>query len=212
LHDKILKKVNIIRPFILYDKESITFDDILNGRIRYLRGYWQYPDFFVDRRNELLKTFAFVKKDLDYRTKKIINEIKNNKSVSIHIRRGDYLWSRNVEQRGGICTKMYYENAVRHIEDKLGDCKFYVFTDDPNWAKSEFCEKKYKIIDWNIGEKSYIDMYLMSLCKHNIIANSSFSWWGAWLNENPDKIVVCPTKWYNKGESKLMLDEWIKME
>lgn len=110
----------------------------------------------------------------------------------------------------GICTIDYYKEAVGYVKKAVSNAMFYVFTDDYDWVSNNLNFFSYKIIDWNNGS-SYLDMYLMSRCKHNIIANSTFSWWGAFLNQNPDKIVVCPKKWYNDKYSSLSLDEWIRL-
>ena len=122
------------------------------------------------------------------------NQIENSNAVSIHVRRGDYLY--NQDMYVDLCSTEYYERAIRYICERVDMPSFFVFSDDINWCKQRFDEIDRRILYIDNGNYSpYDDLQLMSLCQHNIIANSSFSWWGAWLNENKDKIVVAPNQW-----------------
>ncbi len=120
-------------------------------------------------------------------------------AVSLHVRRGDYL----ALAAHNVCTEDYYQAALQKVVDLSGETpQVFIFSDEPDWARSNLslpCERT--IVDFNGPETDYEDLRLMSLCKHNIIANSSFSWWGAWLNANPDKIVTAPETWF--GNRKL---------
>lgn len=98
---------------------------------------------------------------------------------------------------GGICTDSYYERAVSMVKEKVPDARFFIFTNDPVWVKAHMTGEEFVVVDCNDESAGYLDMLLMSRCKHHIIANSSFSWWGAWLNSHPDKIVIAPSKWLN---------------
>ncbi len=118
-------------------------------------------------------------------------------SVSLHIRRGDYLDSENAAMFGGICTDAYYEASVRFIRERFPEAHFYVFSDDPAYAKERYQEPDFTVVDWNTGKNSLFDMQLMSCCKHNICANSTFSFWGARLNPSKDKIMIRPAKHKN---------------
>ena len=102
---------------------------------------------------------------------------------------------------GNICTDAYYEAARRYMKEHFGDCRFYLFTDDAEWGRQQESEDTV-YVDASEGAGAYVDMALMSCCRHHIIANSSFSWWGAWLDENPDKTVIAPAKWLNISEGK----------
>ncbi len=153
---------------------------------------------------------------MDNKNLEIENLIKSVNSVSLHIRRTDFKNTKS-NTTHGICSLEYYGEAVKFISNKLVDPHFFVFSDDINWAK-ENLNLPYKLtfISGNSGDKSYIDMQLMSVCKHNIIANSSFSWWGAWLNSNMNKIVIAPRMWFFNKElniqtNDLIPDEWIRM-
>ncbi|MGC3976990.1 MAG: alpha-1,2-fucosyltransferase [Paludibacteraceae bacterium] len=105
-----------------------------------------------------------------------------------------------------------YENAVKYIKDTVGKVRFYVFSDDPEWVNTNFGLENAVYVQHNTDSDSWQDMYLMSQCKHNIIANSSFSWWGAWLNANPAKIVIAPRKWWRLfDKDDVVPSEWIRL-
>lgn len=177
----------------------------------YYDGYWQNERYFKNIRNKVLATFCPItvsEKNIEYG-----KLLKNKKSVSIHVRRGDYI---NNTLYGNICTKDYYLKAIERIKEIKEIDTFCVFSNDIMWCKENLssflneCNVIY--VDWNHGKNSYQDIYLMSQCNNNIIANSSFSWWGAWLNQNIDKTVICPKKWNNIPNSLFeMPDDWIKI-
>lgn len=140
--------------------------------------------------------------------------ILGGNSISIHIRRGDYV--NNPKWRsilGDICDLEYYNFAISRINERIEDPRFFIFSDDSNWSKDNLRLDNAVYINWNSGDKSYIDMQLMSLCKHNIIANSTFSLMAAWLNNNSDKVVIAPSKWRNYHNDmtgkKFLPDNWI---
>lgn len=176
----------------------------------YLEGYWQSEKYFPDVAGQLKKEFGLenVRKNsvngygLSDRAQSFLQKMEQTESVSIHIRRGDYLLPQNQALFGNICTEQYYEEAMRMIADRHPDCTFYLFTNDGEWAKEwmkkHAAESPYHIVPLDLPEgKDYEVLTLMSRCKHNILANSSFSWWASYLNENPDKMVTSPGKWLN---------------
>lgn len=185
------------------------------GKDCYLSGYWQSPKYFDSIASLIRKEFSF-HKPLDDRNIEIASLIKRDNSVSLHIRRTDFKNTKsNITH--GICSLDYFDKAIKFISTKIRDPHFFVFSDDINWAK-ENLKLPYQLtfISGNNGDKSYIDLQLMSLCKHNIIANSSFSWWGAWLNSNENKIVIAPKTWFfnetlNNQTNDLIPEEWIRM-
>jgi len=136
----------------------------------------------------------------------------NTNSVSIHFRRGDYVTNPLTSQHHGVCSNKYYQDAISLLKSKISQPHFFLFSDEPEWLKTNVSlQEPFRIIDNNPG---YVDLYLMSNCKHNIIANSSFSWWGAWLNNNPDKIVIAPHKWFNEpgiNTYDLIPETWIRL-
>ena len=131
------------------------------------------------------------------RNRDLMERMGKEISVSLHIRRGDYLDPENAAMFGGICTDAYYEAAVRFIRECFPEAHFYVFSDDPAYAKEHYREPDFTVVDWNTGKNSLFDMQLMSCCKHNICANSTFSFWGARLNPSKDKIMIRPAKHKN---------------
>ena len=134
-------------------------------------------------------------------------------SVSLHIRRGDYLLPENRELFGGICTLDYYRRAIDYILDKVKNPFFFIFSNDIVWVKENMNISNSLFITWNSGKDSWQDMFLMSKCKHNIIANSTFSWWGAWLNKNPQKIVISPSRFFNvSNNSDIVPDTWTSIQ
>ena len=178
----------------------------------YCLGAFQSEKYFYDIRDIIRQELEFpiIKDELN---KKIEKEIRNSNSVSIHIRRGDYL---NDKGLGGLAPLKYYQNAIEYIKSKINNPCFFIFSNDIEWCKQNLDLENCYYIDWNKGKESYRDMQLMSLCKHNIIPNSSFSWWGAWLNNNPDKIVIAPEKWFNDcvkmDYSNVVPETWIKIK
>lgn len=182
----------------------------------YLNGYWQSPKYFSDYSDVIKSDFVF-RNILDKDNQKLFEHISKSNSVSMHIRRGDYTSAKNINVHG-TCKLSYYEDAVRYFQKKLINPIFFVFSDDIEWAKANLKNiNNVKFVSNNSGKYSYIDMMLMSLCKHNIIANSSFSWWSAWLNSNPHKNVIAPVDWFSKSYSKsknilttdLIPEDWI---
>lgn len=174
-----------------------TYTEVTRKDNVFYDGYWQNENNFLPIRNKILKTFSFP----DFTDKKNIalaNKLYKTKAASCHIRRGDYL----NDPVYGVCNSLYYTRALTElIETKTPDL-FCIFSDDIEWCKINLKNiihnKEIIFVDWNKGKESYKDMQLMSLCHYNIIANSSFSWWGAWLNNHNDKIVFAPERWMNK--------------
>jgi len=173
----------------------------------YLKGYWQTEKYFKQVENKIREAFQFPALT-DEANKAILKKIKETNAVSLHIRRGDYL----LNDRDWSIDIAYYKNAVVYINQKVQDPFFYIFSDDIEWARENIKEPNIEFIDWNKKENSYRDMQLMSNCLHNIIANSSFSWWGAWLNPNQTKIVIAPDNWAGmEGTRNVVPKEWIQL-
>jgi hypothetical protein len=159
-----------------------------------LNGYWQSELYFKDYNQEIRKIFSF-SKQLNERNSLIANEINQNDSISIHVRRGDFLLKTN--NNHNVDLKKYYFTAIEKTSKLFSNPKYFIFTDDPLWVTKNFnLDYSFTIVDINRGTDSFLDMYLMTLCKSNIIANSSFSWWGAWLNNMQDKVVYAPKNWF----------------
>lgn len=214
---KILKKIHPVFTNKSYIKEKgHNFDpDILNiGDNTYLEGYWTSEKYFRDIEDIIRKEFTLKNKP-DEVNQKMICRIKSCNSASIHIRRGDYVEDKKTNQFHGVCALRYYLKAVALIAKKVKNPQFFVFSDDLQWTKQNLhLEFPYIYDDHNAGKKDYEDMRLMSECKHNIIANSSFSWWGAWLNKSTNKIVITPKRWFKDPLIKtvdLIPKSWLKI-
>ena len=145
----------------------------------------------------------------------MLEQIKSGTSVSMHFRRGDYLKARN-QKVYGSCSMDYYKNAVKLMKEKIKeDFTLFIFSDDPIWVKKNAnFDCKTVVVDINSGKHGWFDLELMKNCNHNIIANSSFSWWGAFLNENSEKIVVAPEYWQAnfKSNSDIIPENWYILE
>ncbi len=209
---KIKRKLgfNINRPKSYFiEKESAIFDkevfDYKNNI--YLDGYWQNEKYFKDIRAEIVKDFTS-RNNISEEAKKYLSDIKNFQSVSLHVRRGDYVKNAHTNTVHGTCDLEYYKKAIKFIEENIENPNFYIFSDDISWCKEnfEFLKSKTYIDD---TKNAFDDLELMKNCKHNIIANSTFSWWAAWLNENKNKIVIAPKIWWiMKPEKNLALSIW----
>lgn len=201
----------IVYP-IYKEKEEFVLDiNVMKQKKSFIEGIWQVEDYFKDIGDIVKKEFEF-RIPNDPVNLDIIKKIQTSESVSIHVRRGDYLDPQWQKILGVIKTTNYYNNAISYLNTRVSNPFFFVFSDDVNWARENLGIRNCIYIDHNKGKKSYIDMYLMSLCKHNIIANSTFSWWAAWLNKNMDKIVIMPEHWIIGKKCEGMFPEsWIKI-
>jgi Glycosyl transferase family 11 len=194
------------------EKERTVFDQSLsacNGSM-YLDGYWQNEEYFVDIRETLLQELT-PKEPLSEAAALYLAKISACNGISLHVRRGDYVHDPKTNRAHGTCSIEYYQKSIRYIQDKVGMPYFFIFSDDIEWCETAFS---------NLGEAVFVkgtrggveDLELMRNCSHNIIANSSFSWWGAWLNRNGSKIVISPRKWVNENqnESKWVPQSWLQ--
>lgn len=176
----------------------------------YFDGYWQSYFYPEQVKESLLKKFDALKpsgSDFD----KLKQHIEAENSVSIHIRRGDYISIKANTKIYLSCEIDYYKSSVDYMKTKVDNPSFYIFTDDPAWVKKHFSWLDYKLV---LGNTAFEDLTLMSKCKYNIIANSTFSWWAAWLNQNTLKLVICPKSWYvdsNISTDKFIPQNWIKL-
>lgn len=180
---------------------------------RYI-GFFQSEKYFLPYRKQIMEAFQFPIDAFDV-ANTMRERIKNCDAISVHIRRGDYITDKNANQFHGTCDNDYYYNAIRTISKGLENPQLFIFSDETDWVKNNMqFELPCHYIDFNTGVRSHYDMEMMSLCKHHIIANSSFSWWGAWLNNNANKKVIAPRQWFNDQRidtKDLIPEEWQKM-
>jgi hypothetical protein len=177
----------------------------------YYNGYFQNEQYFQNVRKELLEKFS-LKNPIDEKNQAVLNEIKSTNSISLHVRRGDYVTLESASAFHGVCGLDYYKKAIDFLSKKIENPHFFIFSDDMDWVKENLkINFPCTYVDFN-GAKGWLDMNLMKNCKHNIVANSSFSWWGAWLNENQQKIVIAPKIWFaQKPKVNLAPKNWVKM-
>ncbi len=187
------------------DEMSGMFDpSILEKDDAYLVGYWQSEKYFTDEEviEELRNSFELrpqliMEEALSW---SILQQIECCESVSLHIRRTDYIDAEHIKIHN-ICTEKYYKGAIAKIRDCHPNAVFFIFTDDKEWCRTHFRGPNFILVELEEKERTDVaELLLMSRCKHHIMANSSFSWWAAWLNDNPGKIVIAPEKWINNRE------------
>lgn len=180
--------------------------------ITFYFGGWHTEKYFSSIKDRIFTELNFnLPKDAENVIH--IREIALTSSVSIHVRRGDFLNSENINLFGEVCNNAYFEKAIELIKTKISHPHFFIFSNDMEWVKIHLPKENVTYITNNIGQDSWKDMYLMSLCKHNIISNSTFSWWGAWLNKNKDKIVISPSRFLkNDIATDVYPDSWIKLQ
>jgi hypothetical protein len=199
-------------PFTYYRESHYQFDPRLHQLTGDLiiEGYWQSGRYFAEIADELRRELQPIRPPDDH-AQKLLDQILRGNSVSLHIRRGDYISNPAAEKTFFICDLAYYQRAVSMIAERVSDAVYFVFTDDPAWVEKEFrIDFPMVLVSRPNAWPAHDDLRLMSHCSHHIIANSSFSWWGAWLNPKRNKIVVAPSRWFR--EKRIMRDlispEW----
>lgn len=194
----IFRAKRLLRPqyYIIETGYAYSPDYMANKKAIYAEGYFQSEKYFAHISDVIRKEFTF-RGPIDSRNQRIADKMRSENSVSLHVRRGDYL-----SIGANVCGPEYYEKAIKIIEGKYPNPSLFVFSDDIKWVIENIrSSNRIQYIDHNQGKDSFKDMFLMSQCKHNVIANSSFSWWGSWLNQNSDKITVAPLNWYSENNS-----------
>jgi len=171
---------------------------VLEARARtYLDGYWQSEKYFSDVADTIRREFT-IRDQLDAGTRELLDRIGTAESVSVHVRRGDYVSHPRASRARSVCTPGYYLRCVAHIAERVGHPHLFVFSDDPDWVAANLrFEHPTTLVSTVPARPDYGDLRLMSACRHHIIANSSFSWWAAWLNPHRDKLVLAPRRWMN---------------
>lgn len=198
----------------IYTEQSLSFDKKVMklGNNIYLDGYWGNEKYFTPIEN-IIRTEFTVRLPPSGMNEMYLKKIRSANSVAIHVRRGDYLTNKETNAFHGVCSIAYYQQAILQLSAKLSDPYFFIFSDDMPWVKENLVINQFPVdyIEHN-SNFAYEDLRLMYSCRHNIIANSSFSWWGAWLNNHPGKIVIAPEKWNNIPGNKTELpDQWIQL-
>jgi hypothetical protein len=199
---------------VLREREHCINEAVLSAsKNTYLFGYWQSEKYFADIRAQLVSDFTPIAKP-GSEDSRLIAEMRGGQSVSVHVRRGDYISSASTSAYHGTCSVEYYRRAVSYIAERVQPSTLFVFSDDPEWARKnlKFSFKTTYVVH-NGPDNAVADLRLMSYCQHHVIANSSFSWWGAWLANKAGQIVVAPAKWYrvDRPTPDLCPSNWVRL-
>lgn len=208
LTDRVRRKLFGRQDKTLQDEGSYM-PEIFNKDNVYLYGFWDCERYYVDRIQELQRKLVFPESS-NPKNQECIRQMQQEQAVSVHIRRTDYLTVADGKRYMGICTDAYYEKAMQYITEHVEKPVFYIFSDDVEYVREHYQGEDIRIVDWNTKEDSLFDMQLMSKCKHNICANSTFSIWGARLNQNTDKLMLRPLKHdnYETVTASQMHENW----
>ncbi len=200
-----VKKVSLLNKIIskLFFPKNYLEDPI---------GNWHNEKYFKEYSNILKKEFI-LRKPLSAQNQEILKKIESSNSVSLHLRGGDYVTGKKSTFHG-TCSPEYYKKAIEIIQQKMNSPEFFIFTDDIEWARNHITFPRFCTLVSSNNSLPWEELKMMSLCKHNIIANSTFSWWGAWLNDSPNKIIIAPKKWFNNEQmntGEIIPNSWIKI-
>jgi hypothetical protein len=204
--------IKIFKNYNTVDERNYFVDLKKDGNY-ILEGYFQSELYFKHIETTIRQEFS-LKGELDHKNKILAQRMEIENSISLHVRRGDYT-NPNNSSVYHICPKEYFEEAIKYISRRVERTSFFIFSDDMEWVKANLALNfPVTYVEHNTINQSYLDLVLMSKCKHNIISNSTFSWWGAWLNKNNNKIVIAPDKWtiQNDVSNIIIPDNWIKLK
>lgn len=195
-----------------YREKDTNFDpEILKREPALLEGCFQSERYFAPVKEQVRQAFSFRNMELNEAGKSFLAQIERTEAVSVHIRRGDYLDPSANGIYQGICDEAYYERAMAEVKKLAPDAVFYLFTNDPAWVREQMAGEDRILVEGSTEDTGYQDLFLMSRCRHHILANSSFSWWGGWLGTNPDKIVIAPKRWLNGKDCRDIYTEDMKL-
>ncbi len=214
----LLRMMGFLSHQVVYKESSFTFDENILKVCPpiYLDGYWQSEQYFFNLASDLRQEFT-LNQPLGDANRKILEQIRepSREAVSLHIRRGDYVSNAHTAQFHGLCSLEYYRLAVDYISKNVSNPHFFIFSDDLEWVRENLLlHHPMTLVDVNDANHGVFDISLMSSCRHHIIANSSFSWWGAWLNSYMEKIVIAPKHWFADAmldTSDLIPASWIRL-
>jgi hypothetical protein len=203
---------------IVFEEKGFSYsDDVFDVEPSiYLKGFWQSEKYFL-KIDKLIRSDFKINTPPSVINQNILDKINSSNAVSLHVRRGNYVTEEVFNSYHGTSSLEYYSSAVEFIKERIENPVFYIFSNDIPWSKEHLTFEGEKVfVDINDDKTDYEDLRLMSHCKHNIIANSTFSWWGAWLNENPEKIIIAPKRWFANEEMQaqtqdLIPESWIRL-
>jgi len=208
-HLKPLMPMNLVRE----QGDALNTSVLSAGSNSYLIGFWQSEAYFADIREQLITELTPLALP-GPEDESILERMRQGDSVSVHVRRGDYVSLASASAYHGLCSLEYYRKAIAYVAERLHAPSLFVFSDDPDWTKANL-QSPYPTcyVDHNPPAKAFQDLRLMSMCRHHILANSSFSWWGAWLSRNADGMVIAPERWYaiDRPTPDLIPSRWMRM-
>ena len=211
-----IRFLNLIGIKIVDENDDYNFNpDYLkpSGGIKFYVGGWHSEKYFSDIKDEVQKVFQFNPDKVDPVNLEVVSQIKNTASVSVHIRRGDFLDANNYKKFGAVCSLEYFLSAIEKTRSLVENPRFFFFTNDNSWVTENFQSPDFTIININFSDNSWKDMFLISNCEHHLCSNGSFSWWSAWLNKNENKIVIVPKHFMvNRYFKDIYPDGWIELE
>lgn len=214
LDRKIQHALPYYRRRVVREISTVFDNNVLKApRSAALDGYWQSEKYFQEIRPMLLDELR-LKNPLDTLNQCLYHQIISTNSISLHIRHGDYLSNPVAKQFHGVLPLKYYQRAMRILENIGSNPHYFVFSDDIPWARTHLSAANVTFVEHNSCQGDYYDLVLMSACKRHIIANSSFSWWAAWLCASPEKIVIAPEKWFNDAtmnSEDILPPEWMRI-
>lgn len=213
--NRFLGKAKLYRSNLIQENEAKGWSYEFQRDQIYLTGYWQSETYFKDISEIIRAEFDFSGWTTDKKSAGVLQSIRECEvSAAVHVRAGDYLKKENFDCFGNICTEHYYREACQYILHRYPQCRFFLFTDDADWVKKniKLSFTNMEIVENSEDKKEWTDLFLMSRCSHNVIANSSYSWWAAWLNPHQNKIVVAPERWTNFNINQhTICDEWVRI-
>jgi hypothetical protein len=217
IRKKIISVKLKLKLIMSYYEKSLAFNkEVLKLNNCILNGYFQSEKYFFDIRSVILSNMKkIMERELSMNERAVAKELRSSNSVSIHVRRGDYINSSLVNRVHGVCSLSYYKSAIKYLKEVVEhELEFHIFSDDLAWCRENFTFLNNTTFYNSTLKSPFLDILLMSSCRFNIIANSSYSWWGAWLNEYENKIVIRPSKWFEdetRDSSTICPKEWIKI-
>jgi len=212
----IIRIINFLGIAVISENENYNFNSEYlkpSKGIKFYVGGWHSEKYFADIKDTVLNTFQFRLENLGGENSQVLKQIKNCMSVSVHVRRGDFLDSNNYNKYGAVCTLNYFLSAIDKMRTVVENPHFFFFTNDTTWVSNNFKGPDFSVININTLENSWKDMFLISSCLNNIDSNGSFSWWSSWLNKNENKIVMVPKNFMvDKYFKDIYPEDWIQLD
>jgi hypothetical protein len=180
--------------------------------IKFYAGGWHSEKYFIDIKDTILNTFQFNLQNIGMENLQVLEHIKKTNSISVHVRRGDFIDSNNFSKLGTVCTLNYFLKAIEKMRSLVENPHFFFFTNDFSWVKTNFIGTDFSLININTKLDSWKDMFLISNCSHHINSNGSFSWWSSWLNYNRNPFVIVPRNFIaNRHFEDIYPERWIQL-